>query len=159
MEEWMYDNADFVGFAIVMVILWLVADRIRYARRGLRKNERRRIFNTLRGAMMSKKDNDKFFMMRFEDAIESEIQELVFEGRMTPSQEREYRALFADFGLIGLYPMRDVKRGILQRLKKIETLKRHGLAKPLEFLNGGKAKPVKESPAKRTPRYSTKEGA
>jgi hypothetical protein len=156
MDEWMYDNAEMIGFAIVAIILWLVADRIRFVRRQLRKNERGRLINTLRGALMSKKDSDKFFMMRFEDALENEFQELKWEGRMTEAQEREYRAFFADFGLIGLYPMRDVKRGIQQRLKKMYNGKR-----PLEFLNGKLPKPVKEAtPVKKATKYvSNSEGA
>lgn len=102
---------------------------------------------------MSKTDSDKMFMMRFEDAIENEIQEMRWEGRMNDTQAREYRAMFADFGLIGLYPMRDVKRGIQQRLKKL-----YG-TRPLEFLKGGKPTNRKKAePIKRTSKYAANDG-
>lgn len=154
MAEWFAENATTLDIVVIMTILLLVAERVRSARRQLRKNERRRIINALRGALMPKADQDKFFMMRFEDAIEDEIQELIHEGRLTGTQEREYRAMFADFGLIGLYPMRDVKRGIQQRLKKLYDVSN----RPLDFLNGKKATPVKKAAPKKAGNKYASEG-
>lgn len=113
---WVYDNPVETDVIIGLCVAGSLLLLTKRARRMQRRAHR-----LLWGALMKRKDREKYQKMKLEDAIVDCVENMVHEGDMTPTQAIEtYTKMGKSYDLVGLMPGRDqasVKRGILYRFR------------------------------------------
>lgn len=93
---WVYNNPVETDLIIGLVV---VGSCVWYWRRQRRKQLR--AFRIIRGALMKRKDREKFQLMKFEDAITDAAMDMVAKGEMVEWEEKYWYKFFSNLGLVG----------------------------------------------------------